>query len=70
MAVHDNPTQPVEAAFARVLEMRISLAAAGVQTGHLLRFQLSLWKDGLPMDALPQQGWIEFSTAEAVEWTL
>lgn len=70
MAVRDGCAHPVEAAFARVLEMRISLAAAGVAAGHSLRFQLSLWKDGLPMDALPQQGWIEFSTAEVVEWPL
>ena len=70
MGVREGPSHPVEAAFVRVLEMRISLAAAGIQTGHSLRFQVSLWKDGLPMDALPQQGWIEFSTAEVVEWPL
>jgi hypothetical protein len=28
------------------------------------RFQFSLWKDGLPMDAIPQQGWLETGQAE------
>ncbi|MCX6622859.1 MAG: hypothetical protein NTY38_17695 [Acidobacteria bacterium] len=70
MAAGEGYLQPVEAAFSRVLEMRISLGAAGVQTGHPVRFQLSLWRDGLPMDALPQQGWIDFSTTEPVEWLL
>jgi alpha-amylase/alpha-mannosidase (GH57 family) len=70
MALGESPLQPVEAAFVHVLEMRISLAAAGIQTGQALRFQLSLWRDGLPMDALPQQGWIEFSTAEQIDWPI
>jgi hypothetical protein len=37
---------------------------------HSLRLQISLWKDGLPVDALPQEGWIEVSTAEPIEWPL
>jgi alpha-amylase/alpha-mannosidase (GH57 family) len=33
---------------------------ASVPTSKLpARFQFSLWKDGLPMDAVPQQGWLE-----------
>ncbi len=57
----------VECAFARILEMRLSLAALGVKRGHGLRFQFSLWQAGLPMDAIPQQGWLEMRTTDPAE---
>jgi alpha-amylase/alpha-mannosidase (GH57 family) len=60
----------VESAFGKVCEVRFSLAAAGISIGQDLRFQVSLWQNGLPMDALPPQGWIEFSTAEPMEWMI
>jgi alpha-amylase/alpha-mannosidase (GH57 family) len=60
----------VEAVFSRVAEVRLSLTAFGISFGQAVRFQLSLWKAGLPMDALPAQGWIEAATAESVEWIL
>ncbi len=50
---------PVECAFARVLEAKIPLSLAGIGPGQGVRFQFSLWQEGLPMDAIPQQGWIE-----------
>jgi hypothetical protein len=50
---------PVECAFRQVLEAGVPLTAFGVAEGGGLRFQLSLWKDGLPMDAVPRAGWIE-----------
>jgi alpha-amylase/alpha-mannosidase (GH57 family) len=55
---------PAEAALRRVLELRIPLAAAGVKDGAGLRFQFSLWQGGLPIDAVPQQGWIELKTTD------
>jgi alpha-amylase/alpha-mannosidase (GH57 family) len=59
-----------ESVFVRVAELRLSLAAHGIGFGQPVRFQLSLWVSGLPMDALPAQGWIEIATAESVEWIL
>ena len=41
----------------QIVEIRIPLRAAGIKTDGL-KFQLSLWKDGLPVDAAPRQGWI------------
>jgi alpha-amylase/alpha-mannosidase (GH57 family) len=52
----------------RILEMRLSLAALGVAPGQPVYFQLSIWQDGLPMDALPQQGWLQCPTAEPSDW--
>ncbi len=57
-------------AFQRVLEARLSLASLGAVCGDQLRLQVSLWADGLPLDALPQQGWLEISSAEPAEWPL
>jgi hypothetical protein len=53
---------PVECAFLRILEARFPLAAVGVPAGRGVRFQLSLWQGGLPVDAVPQQGWLEMRT--------
>jgi alpha-amylase/alpha-mannosidase (GH57 family) len=57
----------VECAFARVLEARLSLAAMGIAPGGGLRFQFSLWQGGLPIDAVPQQGWMEMRTTDPAE---
>ena len=43
----------------RVLELKIPSRSLGVGRGGAVRFQLSVWETGLPMDAVPQQGWIE-----------
>jgi alpha-amylase/alpha-mannosidase (GH57 family) len=59
-----------EFAMGKVLEGRVSLAAAGVGAGQTLRLQLSLWKQGLPLDAMPHEGSIEVSTADPTDWPL
>lgn len=59
-----------EFAYRKVLESRLSLQALAVGLGQSVRFQVSIWQDGLPMDALPRQGWLEFSTAEPSEWPI
>jgi hypothetical protein len=58
---------PVECALGRVLEVRIPLASVGVRPGKGLRFQFSIWQGGLPIDAVPQQGWIEMRTTDPAE---
>lgn len=57
----------IESVYGRICEVRISLASLGIPFGHDLRFQLSLWQGGLPMEALPPQGWIHVSTAEPMD---
>jgi hypothetical protein len=58
---------PVQASLGRVLEVRIPLAAAAVKKGGGVRFQFSLWQGGLPIDAVPHQGWIEMQTTDPRE---
>jgi len=51
----------------RILEARISLKALGIGAGGGVRFQLSFWQGGLPLDAAPQQGWLEMRTTNPAE---
>ena len=53
-----------EAMFHKVLELRVALAALGVEPGGALRLEVSVWQSGLPVDAAPQQGWLDVSTAD------
>jgi len=59
---------PIEAAFRRVLEVRISLRHWG-GAGDSLRFQLSLWKDGLPWTRC-RTGVAGVLTTEPSEWPI
>jgi alpha-amylase/alpha-mannosidase (GH57 family) len=56
--------QSVECALGNVLEIKIPLGSIGVTPGRGVRFQLSIWESGLPMDAVPQQGWIELGSTD------
>jgi alpha-amylase/alpha-mannosidase (GH57 family) len=58
---------PVECAYRRVLEAGFPLGAIGVAPGRGVRFQLSLWGAGLPVDAVPQQGWLELHSTNPDE---
>jgi alpha-amylase/alpha-mannosidase (GH57 family) len=60
----------IESAYNRICEVRLPLATTGMPVEGPVKLQLSLWQGGLPMDALPPQGWIEFSTAESTEWII
>ncbi len=56
--------ESVECALGSVLEIGIPLVSVGVSPGRGVRFQLSIWESGLPMDAVPQQGWIELQSTD------
>jgi alpha-amylase/alpha-mannosidase (GH57 family) len=68
LAMPPGSGEPLACAFGRVLELRVSLAALGVAADGPLNFQMSLWQGGLPMDAVPQQGWIHMATTNPTEW--
>lgn len=56
----------VKCAYDRIFELRVSRRAIGV--AEPVKFQVSIWKAGLPLDALPQQGVIELQSHEMNEW--
>ncbi len=59
-------TQGVQAAYQSVLEIAIPHAALG--SPDRADFNVSFWQAGLPVDAIPQQGWIEVIWSEKMEW--
>lgn len=64
--VHVGEGDPLkmEVRFGGIFELRLPLCGAGK-----IHFQLSLWHEALPLDALPVEGWIELGTTEPGEWT-
>jgi alpha-amylase/alpha-mannosidase (GH57 family) len=60
----------VRCALGHVLECGIPLHALGIPAGDGLRFQFSLWHGGLPLDAVPQQGWLEMRSTNPAEMAL
>jgi len=59
--------QPVACALGHVFEASFALAALGIPDGAGVRFQLSLWQGGLPVDAIPPQGWLELRTTNPAD---
>ncbi len=70
LAEPDHGRAGIESALREVLELRLPLRAMAVATGQSLELQISFWKNGLPVDAVPPEGWLEISTAEPTEWPL
>jgi alpha-amylase/alpha-mannosidase (GH57 family) len=52
-------TNGVEVALAEIFELRIPFPLIGAQEGSRLRLRFSLWRDHLPVDSLPLEGWID-----------
>ena len=60
-----NPA--VEVARDRIFEASVSLTELGLHCGDMVKFQIALLSENLPLDIVPQQGYIEFSTADPTE---
>jgi alpha-amylase/alpha-mannosidase (GH57 family) len=61
----NRSTNGVEVALAEIFEMRVPFELLGIQQGSKLRLRFALWRDDLPADSLPLEGWIElFAAAE------
>jgi hypothetical protein len=63
--------QPQEGGFKvgieSIFECQTPLARLNAAMGSRLRVRFSLWRDGLPLDALPQEGAIEVQVAPEIE---
>jgi len=62
------PPDAFEHSWVNILEMRVSLGVLDAANRGALCFQFSLWRDGLPVDAVPQHGWLELKTADPGAW--
>jgi hypothetical protein len=43
----------------KLFEFKLPLGRFATEEGDTLRLRFSLWRDRLPVDALPVEGWIE-----------
>ena len=61
----NDGTNEVEVAVAEIFEMRLPFRLIGVHHGSRIRLRFTLWRDQLPADSLPVEGWIDlFALAE------
>jgi alpha-amylase/alpha-mannosidase (GH57 family) len=49
----------VEVAIGEIFEMRIPFEVIGVQRGSRIRSRFAVWREQLPADSLPVEGWID-----------
>jgi alpha-amylase/alpha-mannosidase (GH57 family) len=52
-------TGGVEVAIGEIFEMRVPFDLIGVTEGSRIRLRFSIWRDQLPADSLPVEGWID-----------
>ena len=65
---HAEPAPPeVQASMQSIFECQVPLASLHASEGTTLRVRFSLWRDRLPLDALPQEGAIELRVAPESE---
>ena len=63
LTVSESPF-PVKCAYGSILELQVPLTQIQKNREVPLRFNASFWHKSLPVDALPQQGWLEVNTNE------
>ena len=64
LAVSTGPEAPVELAYERIFEIRLDYSILGVQPHERISLQVSIWQDGLPLQVLPQEGWLALELTE------
>jgi len=58
----------VASAYQRIFECSVDLAGIDASPASTVQIQVSLWREGLPLEAAPPHGWIEFIPGEPAEW--
>src|SRR5450755_332922 len=65
-------TKGVDVAIGEIFEMRVPFELIGVRYGSRIRLRFAVWRDQLPADSLPVEGWIDVYavTEEEMETSL
>ncbi len=59
----------VEVAFQRIFEVRLDYSILGVAPHERMSLQVSVWVNGLPLQVLPQEGWLPLElTEDLMSW--
>ena len=57
------------AAFERIFEVRLDFATVGLASGEETLLQVSLWVNDLPVQVIPQEGWLKVElTRKFIVW--
>ena len=56
--------EQVQVAFDKVFELQLDYTILGIMPHERVRLQVSIWKDGLPLQVLPQEGWLILELTE------
>ena len=59
---------PIHVAYGKVVEVAVPLEAVAPRNSDTVKLKLSLWQGALPIDSMPQEGWLELSVADPVDW--
>lgn len=55
----DSVANGVEVALEQIFEMRLPFELVGAQPGSRIRLRFAVWREHLPVDSLPMEGWID-----------
>jgi alpha-amylase/alpha-mannosidase (GH57 family) len=55
----NSNTNGVEVALEQIFEMRVPFELIAAQEGSRIRLRFAIWREHLPVDALPLEGWID-----------
>ncbi|WP_321473426.1 glycoside hydrolase family 57 protein [uncultured Paludibaculum sp.] len=58
----------VQCAYSQIFELSVDLLSVGGRSTEKIELQMSLWRDGLPLEAAPAQGWLELVPSEPSDW--
>ncbi len=60
-STHNGNSNPngVEVALEQIFEMRIPFELIGAEQGSRVRLRFAIWREHLPVDSLPLEGWID-----------
>jgi hypothetical protein len=59
----ESEANGVEIGFGKILAMKLPMALLGAKEGHTFNLRFVLYRDHLPIDALPQEGSLEIQVA-------
>ena len=63
----DAVAQQIQVVVANIFECRLPHAILGAQYGDRIRLRFSLWREKLPVDALPVEGWLDLRISSDAE---
>jgi hypothetical protein len=54
----------LQVAFHRIFELRLEYRLLGYEPHQQIRLQVSIWANALPLQVIPQEGWLPLKLSE------